>query len=101
MAKKLRPTNAVMGAAREYARRSITNGKVQKDIKKDTSELPALRQLRIDSVGQDTNSARLAVKSAVQFAKTAGSNKRQVATAYYTGAVKGVAKGIRENLRNR
>jgi hypothetical protein len=101
MANKPKPTNAVKGAATEYARRAIANGKIQKNIKKDSTQLPVLRQLGIDTVQQDTNSARLAVRSAVQFAKTAGANKRQVAGAYYKGAVKGLVKGVKENLRNR
>jgi len=101
MAKKPRPTNAVMGAAREYARRTLTNAKTQKKIKRNTSELPVLRQLRIDTIQQDTKNAGHAVKSAVQFAKTAGSNNRQIGVAYYKGAIKGVARGIKENFRNK
>jgi translation initiation factor 2B subunit (eIF-2B alpha/beta/delta family) len=101
MAKKLKPTNAVKGAAAEYARRAVTNRGKQKKLLKDTSDLPASRQLGIDAAEQDINAARNSVKSAVQFASKAGANNRQIGTAYYTGAIKGAVKGAVQNMRNR
>lgn len=101
MAKKLKPTNAVKGAATEYGRRAVTNRSKQKKLLKDRSELPAMRQLGIDAAERDTSAARNSIKSAVQFASNAGATMPQIASAYYRGAVKGVVKGAVQNMRNR
>jgi len=101
MAKKLKPTNAVKGAATEYARRAVTNRSSQKKLLKDTSELPALRQLKIDAAEQDINAARNAVKSSVQFASRAGASTPQIGVAYYKGAIKGAVKGAVQNIRGK
>jgi len=101
MAKKLKPTNAVKGAATEYAKRAVTNGSKQKKLLKDKSELPALRQLGIDAAEQDTAAARNAVKSSVQFATRAGATAPQIGVAYYKGAIKGAVKGAVQNIRNK
>ena len=101
MAKKIKPTNAVKGAATEYARRAITNGRTQKKLLKDKSELPVIRQLGINAAQEHTDAARGMIHSAVQFASMAGSTPPQIGRAYYKGAIKGVVKGAVQNLRNR
>ena len=101
MAKRLKPTNAVKGAAAEYGRRAVTNRSKQKKLLKDSSDLPVMRQLGIDAAEQDTSAARNSVKSAVQFASKAGASTPQIGVAYYKGAIKGVVKGAVQNLRNR
>ena len=101
MAKKFKPTNAVKGTAAEYARRVVTNNKKQKKLLKDTSQLPVLRQLGIDAAEQDTSAANRALLSSAQFAFKAGATMPQIARAYYSGAVKGVVKGVLDNFRNK
>jgi len=102
MAKKLKPTAIVKSTAEAYAKGVMTTGRKQKKIAKDTSMLPAERQLYVDREHQVANEiAPQTVRSAIQFAAKKGVSLRKVKTAYYTGAVKGVVKGAVENMRNR
>lgn len=102
MARKLKPTTIVKGTAEAYAKGVMTTGRKQKKIAKDTSMLPAERQLYIDREHRNaTDVASQTVHSAIQFAVRKGASERQVKRAYYTGAVKGVVKGAVANMRNR
>jgi hypothetical protein len=101
MAKKFTPTSPVKYTAERYGQTVISNKKRQKKALKNKSELPTTRQLNIDQAQSENDSARSAVLSSMEFAVKAGSSTNKIARAYYAGALKGTAKGIINNLRNK
>jgi hypothetical protein len=99
MAKK---ASTVKIAAEVYAKRMVTSNSTQKKIAKDTSLLPAERQLKIDQVDRNANYwGKRGVVNAIQFAASMGVSKPRIVGAYYAGAVKGAVKGAVQNLRGK
>jgi hypothetical protein len=95
---KLKPQNAVKGAAKALGYETVRAGKRIDTAAKDTSKPSVLRQVIVDREVEGLKPRHQALLNATQFAKTAGATKGQMIRAYYGGLVPGVIKGLKDNI---